>query len=219
LLEAIDLGTATKRLYEGMFLVDSSEAARDWAGVMSTIETILARSDAEIVSLQKWDERPLAYAIGKVERGTYILSYFRLDRQRVREIEREVKLSDRIIRALILNAEDRTEADISRETPAMRAKRQLEQAKARTEARKASEAAAAQAKSDEASTEAEPAAENKSGEADSERKPAVENKSGEVSTKPEPAAETESGETSAENGTGADADTGEKKVEPEDISQ
>lgn len=175
--------TATKRLYEGMFLVDSGRAARDWAGVMNTIETILAKSDAEIVSLQKWDERPLAYAIGKIERGTYILAYFRLDRQRVREIEREVKLSERIIRALILSAEDRTEADISRDTPAMRAKKQLEQARARSQASRDAEAAAAKAKSDEASTKAEPTAEDKSDEA---------------STKAEPAAETDSSKTNAE---------------------
>ncbi len=166
--------TATKRLYEGMFLVDSGEAARDWAGVMNAIETILARSDAEIVSLQKWDERPLAYPIGKVERGTYILAYFRLDSQRVREIEREVKLSERIMRALILSAEERTEADISKETPAMRAKRQLEQARARSQASRDLEAAAAEAKSDETSTEAEPTAEDKSDETSAERGPAAE---------------------------------------------
>ncbi len=234
MLEAIDLETATKRLYEGMFLVDSGRAARDWAGVMNAIETILAKSDAEIVSLQKWDERPLAYAIGKVERGTYILAYFRLDRQRVREIEREVKLSERIMRALILSAEDRTEADISKDTPAMRTKKQLEQARARSQASRDAEAAAAKAKSDEASTKAEPTAEDKSDEASTKAEPTAEDKSDEASKKAEPAAENKSDETSAElkpaaedksdeastkAEPAAEADSSKTNAEPEEISQ
>ena len=219
MLEAIDLETATKRLYEGMFLVDSGRAARDWAGVMNAIETILAKSDAEIVSLQKWDERPLAYAIGKVERGTYILAYFRLDRQRVREIEREVKLSERIMRALILSAEDRTEADISKDTPAMRTKKQLEQARARSQASRDAEAAAAKAKSDEASTKAEPTAEDKSDEASKKAEPAAENKSDETSAELKPAAEDKSDEASTKAEPAAEADSSKTNAEPEEISQ
>lgn len=128
--------TVTKRLYEGMFLVDSAEAARDWDGLLKVIDTILSRSEAEIVSVRKWDERPLAYEIGKVARGTYILAYFRVDAQRIREIEREIKLSERIMRALILGAEQMSEDDIAKDTPVTR----LETERQRRQERDASEA-------------------------------------------------------------------------------
>ena len=116
----------TKKLYEGMFLVDSAQATADWNGVLSTIRTILERAEAEIVSLRKWDERKLAYGIGGKSRGTYILLYFKAEGRRIRDIERDVQLSEKIMRALILNAEQMTPTDIEKETPAMKTEKSAE---------------------------------------------------------------------------------------------
>ena len=115
--------TATRKLYEGMFLVDSALATSDWEGVVSTIRTMLERAEAEIVSLRKWDERKLVYNIGGKSRGTYILSYFRAEGNRIRDIERDVQLSEKIMRALILNTEQMTPEDIEKETPAIKAEK------------------------------------------------------------------------------------------------
>ncbi len=113
--------TDSKRLYEGMFLVDSSDAASDWDGIMSVIRRILERVDADILSLRKWDERKLAYKIKGKSRGTYILSYFNVPAPRVHEIEREVQLSERLMRVLILRADHISEETISREESAAEA--------------------------------------------------------------------------------------------------
>jgi small subunit ribosomal protein S6 len=99
------LEAGTKKLYEGMFLVDSAHATADWEGVLAAIRTILERAEAEIVSLRKWDERKLAYNIGGKNRGTYILVYFNAEGRKITDIERDVRLSDKVMRALILNAE------------------------------------------------------------------------------------------------------------------
>lgn len=129
------MDTAVKKVYEGMFLIDSAEAAKDWDGIIETIKKMLTKIDAEIVSLRKWDERPLAYKIRKCERGTYILTYFRAEGPRIHELERDVELSERIIRAMILNAEHLTEADLAKDTPAQRAERPIPQpVAAKTEA-------------------------------------------------------------------------------------
>jgi len=109
-----------KKLYEAMFLVDSAEAASDWEGINKLITTILERAGAEIVSMKKWDERKLAYTIKKQTRGTYILCYFRADGGKIRDIERDVRLSERIMRVLILKADHLTEQDIAKETPAIK---------------------------------------------------------------------------------------------------
>jgi len=114
------LETAVKSLYEGMFLVDTAVATADWEGICGVVENILKRAEAEIVSLRKWDERRLAYEIKGVSRGTYILSYFRLAGSRVRDIEREVQLSPKILRVLVLNAEKLTQENVEKDTPAMK---------------------------------------------------------------------------------------------------
>ena len=115
--------TMVKKLYEGMFLVDSADAASDWDGVLDTIRTILDRAGAELVSMKKWDERKLAYDINGKSRGTYILCYFRAEGARIAGIERDVQLNDRVMRALILNAEHMTQEDIDKATPAEIAER------------------------------------------------------------------------------------------------
>lgn len=117
----METATATKRLYEAMFLVDSAQAASDWDGTMGAIETVLKRADAEVVVLRKWSERRLAYDIGKVSRGTYLLCYFRAEPLRIIALEKDVRLSEMIMRMLILSAEGRPEGfnekDTSEEVP------------------------------------------------------------------------------------------------------
>jgi small subunit ribosomal protein S6 len=112
-----------KKLYEAMFLVDSADAAADWDGVNATIKNVLERAGAEIVSIRKWEDRRLAYEIEGKARGLYVLSYFRAEGGRIREIERDVQLSERIMRALILLAEHLSDADIEKDTPAEAADR------------------------------------------------------------------------------------------------
>ena len=93
------------RLYEAMFLVDSADATADWEGVDSAVKNILERAGVEIVSMKKWDDRQLAYEINGKEKGTYILCYFKAEGKKIRGIERDVQLSERIMRVLILCAE------------------------------------------------------------------------------------------------------------------
>jgi len=139
------LETIVKKLYEAMFLVDSAQAASDWDGITGAIETILKRAEAEIVSMKKWDERRLAYDIQKKSRGTYILCYFRADGQKISAIERDVKLTERIMRVLILSAETRSQEDVDKATPAEQVENRRRQAlKEAAERDRAAEQAAKQ---------------------------------------------------------------------------
>ncbi|MHC4754994.1 MAG: 30S ribosomal protein S6 [Planctomycetota bacterium] len=115
--------TVGKKLYEGMFLVDSAKAAADWDSVITTIENIFKKADAEVVSIKKWEERKLAYEIDHKERGTYILTYFKAPGGSIENIERNAQLSEDIMRVLILSTEPMGETDIAKETPEMREER------------------------------------------------------------------------------------------------
>ncbi len=140
-----------KRLYEGMFLVDSAQAAADWDGVLEAIRTVLDRAGAEIVSMKKWDECRLAYEIKGVSRGTYILTYFKVDGQKIHEIERDVQLSERIMRVMILNAEHKGREDIEADTSEMPAEqlahKEPEQKLAEPQRKRSSEVADEEAQS------------------------------------------------------------------------
>jgi len=120
------LKTSVENLYEGLFLVDSAFAASDFEGILGTIRAILEKAEAEIVSIKKWDERRLAYEIKGVSRGTYILAYFNAEGQSVSQIEREVQLSERIMRVLILRVEKGRQQSIEEKVPAERGEQRPE---------------------------------------------------------------------------------------------
>ena len=175
------MSTAVKRLYEGMFLVDSNEAASDWQGVIDAIEKIFSRADAEVVSLKKWDDRRMTYQIKKKSRGTYILTYFNADPLKITSIERDVQLSEQILRVMVLTTDRMSQEDIDRATPLDLVEKAEAEAKARAEADAKAKAEVVEAKAAEAPAEeaspveeaAEPVAEvaEESTEAASEETP------------------------------------------------
>jgi small subunit ribosomal protein S6 len=95
-----------RKTYEAMFLIDSAEATANWDGITTAIKNMLEKAGAEIVSIRKWDDRKLAYKINGKSKGTYILCYFKAEGKRLRDIERDIQLSERIMRVLILRAEE-----------------------------------------------------------------------------------------------------------------
>ena len=109
-----------KRIYEAMFVVDSGAASSDWDGVVATINTIMRRNEADVISVRKWDDRRLAYDISGHRRGMYVLSYFNADPDRIGGIERDVRLNESILRVMVLRGDHVTEEGMNADTPALR---------------------------------------------------------------------------------------------------
>lgn len=102
--------TATIHTYEGMFLFPQV-ASSDLKAAQEHVEYVIGRGEGEIVSFAKWDERRLAYEIKGNRRGLYFLAYFKATGDGVIEIERQVNLSEKLLRAMILKA-DLVPADV-----------------------------------------------------------------------------------------------------------
>ncbi len=90
--------------YEGLFLFDTA-AVREWAAIEEEIRRLLGRIGGELLVCVKFDERKLAYEIKRRKRGTYVLTYFDAPPERLADLERDVQLSEVVLRALFLRAE------------------------------------------------------------------------------------------------------------------
>ena len=93
--------------YEGLFLFPQSATA-DLQAVIDHMMEILARADAELISLRRFDERRLAYEIKGHKRGVYFLIYFRARSNALVGIERDCNLSEQLLRWLIIRADQYT---------------------------------------------------------------------------------------------------------------
>jgi small subunit ribosomal protein S6 len=85
-----------------MFLVDAAKGGEQFPEVIRHIAGVLQRHEADIERIEKWDERNLAYRIQGTEKGIYVLTYIRLDPQKVADVRRAFNLSEEVLRMLIL---------------------------------------------------------------------------------------------------------------------
>ena len=88
-------------VYEGMFLLDSNRYARDPGGVSNEINQIVQKCGGEILVSRLWAEQRLAYPIDGHRKGTYWLTYFKLDSNSQPQLVRACQLAESILRNLI----------------------------------------------------------------------------------------------------------------------
>ena len=91
-------------LYEAMFVMDV-QTAPDVGAMEGEIKRILGRAEAETLICRRWEDRRLAYEIDGRKRGSYWLTYFNAPTDKVVGIERDVQLSEKVLRVLVLRVE------------------------------------------------------------------------------------------------------------------
>jgi small subunit ribosomal protein S6 len=94
-------------VYEGMFILDSNRYSRDAAGVSGQIPEMIQKLGGEILASRLWEERRLAYPIDGHRKGTYWLTYFKLDSGQLTNLNRQCQLSESILRTLFLKVDPR----------------------------------------------------------------------------------------------------------------
>jgi small subunit ribosomal protein S6 len=108
--------TIKENKYEGMFLLGAAATA-DVEKSTTMVRGIIERHGGKLLVLKKWDERKLTYEIKGQKRGLYIISYFTAPGAAVASIERDVNLSEDVLRVLITDAEHLNQAEMDAVEP------------------------------------------------------------------------------------------------------
>lgn len=104
--------TARTGTFEVMLLA-SQAAAAQLGSLMEHFQEIFDRAGAEVIAMKKWDDRRLAYEIDKQKRGVYFLTYVNCPVDQVAHIERDVQISEQVMRVLVTRASHLTEEEIA----------------------------------------------------------------------------------------------------------
>src|SRR6202011_621952 len=88
-------------------ILDSNRYARDPAGVSAQIGEMIQKLGGEILANRLWEDRRLAYPIKGHRKGTYWLTYFKLDGNQVTDLERQFQLNESVVRSLFLKIDPR----------------------------------------------------------------------------------------------------------------
>ncbi|PQO28047.1 30S ribosomal protein S6 [Blastopirellula marina] len=94
-------------VYEGMFILDSNRYGKDPSGVSGKINALVEKMGGEILVSRMWAEQRLAYPIDGHRRGTYWLTYFRLESTKMEELNYACNISDDILRFLFIKQDPR----------------------------------------------------------------------------------------------------------------
>jgi len=100
------------RVYEGMFLLDNQVVREDWKAAKGLVATLLEKHGGRVHTSRRWDERKLAYPIRKRRRATFLLAYFDMELEGLPSLNRDLELSESVLRHLILQAESVPEQEL-----------------------------------------------------------------------------------------------------------
>jgi small subunit ribosomal protein S6 len=90
-----------------MFILDSNRYARDPGGVSGRIPQMVEEFNGEMLANRLWNEQKLAFPINGHRKGTYWLSYFRMDSRKVADFNRACQLNEDVLRNLTLKVDPR----------------------------------------------------------------------------------------------------------------
>lgn len=95
-----------------MFLLDNQVVREDWKTAKAIVADTLGKHGAKLRTLRRWDERKLAYTIKKHKRATYFLGYFDIPTAELPALRRDLDLSERVLRHMILRCETMPETEL-----------------------------------------------------------------------------------------------------------
>lgn len=133
------------RKYESFFIVQPELSDEALSSVSEKLQGVVATNGGTVISYDPWGKKKLAYPIQKNHYGHYVLMTFASGADLVNELERVMRLDERVLKFITVKLEDSYVPEPEGETAA--------EAESEEEAADALE-----------TTEDEPAAEEPSGE-------------------------------------------------------
>src|ERR1044072_9679217 len=94
------------RKYELVYVVSPDASDAQVADLHTQVDQIAQRLGGKIDKTDNWGRRKLAYEIGPHKEGTYVLETIDGGGELMKEIDRRLKVSDLIIRHLIVRVDE-----------------------------------------------------------------------------------------------------------------
>ncbi len=96
------------RQYELIYIVSPVATDQEVADLHTQVETIAAKFAGTLEKTENWGRRKLAYEIGPHREGTYVLETLNGPSAMMNEMERRLKVSDKVIRLLVVRVDEET---------------------------------------------------------------------------------------------------------------
>ena len=110
------------RRYESVWVVNGDLPDEEVKSAIDKFSRIISSQGGTLVGLDEWGRRKLAYKIQGTIRGYYVLADFAGTSETVKELERNYRIDDRIIRFLTTKKSDKVNLEALQAEIAAKAK-------------------------------------------------------------------------------------------------
>ena len=87
--------------YQMLYIIENGLDQESKDAVVEKISAIIEELEGEVVSIDKWGSRKYAYPIAYKTEGYYVLTSFNAPSTAPAEIDRRMRIDDKIVRQLI----------------------------------------------------------------------------------------------------------------------
>jgi small subunit ribosomal protein S6 len=98
------------RDYEVLYIVRADLDDDKVQDVVKRVNTLIERSEGSVDHTSLWGRRKLAYEVKHQKEGSYILQDFRLAPERIPELEAALKITEEVLRHLIVRKPEKPTA-------------------------------------------------------------------------------------------------------------
>jgi small subunit ribosomal protein S6 len=95
------------KAYELLLMLNPSLEEEARAAVLEKIQGIIAADGGVVDAVDSWGKRKLAFEIGKVTEGDYVLVDFHTAPAAIAELDRVLRITDSVVRFMLVHREDR----------------------------------------------------------------------------------------------------------------
>jgi len=76
------------------------------SATLDRISQFVTTRGGEVIDVDRWGKRKLAYPIKRRSEGDYVITHFRLEPAQAAELEAGLRLSEEVLRHLLVRSED-----------------------------------------------------------------------------------------------------------------
>lgn len=97
--------------YEVMFIIDSTAEAEEAVdGYIERFGSLIVQNGGQVTGVDKWGKRRFAYEINGRTEGYYVVLTFKATREVVAELTRVMRLTDHVVRHLVVRRDEAVKA-------------------------------------------------------------------------------------------------------------
>ncbi|MCP4681834.1 MAG: 30S ribosomal protein S6 [Desulfobacterales bacterium] len=86
------------RYYETLYLINPDLADEDYKGIVEKFNNLIEKNKGELIKVDEWGKKTLAYNIKKFDKGYYVLLKYCGEPGIIEDLKRDLKLDDSILK-------------------------------------------------------------------------------------------------------------------------